>query len=146
MISACFGCSDSETEEHLEHVIPAHKPKNFAEAVSELNSREAAFFDGSASDEMKQEMIDIIVWLPELAADSDLRRDNWETVQKTSQELSKIAASPSSEQPPESWNSHLDELEAIVPFSDLSHPGANPQQVEDSQTSEPTVAGEQQNG
>ncbi|WP_146512324.1 hypothetical protein [Thalassoglobus neptunius] len=144
MLCTCCGCGGDEEEEHLEHIIPAHKPRNFAEAVSELQSRGVSIWDETASAEMKDEMLDIINWLPELAADSDLRRKQWETVQSTSQELSRIATSQDSEKSVESWNSYLEELESLVPYSDLAHPGANLRQVQHTETSEPTSAGEQQ--
>lgn len=92
LCTAPAGCSGPESEEdhHLEHVIPEHKPDDFADAVGELESRWTSLGDKPAGTERLQELTDIVDWLPELAADSDLKRAQWEQVQQTTQQLSGI--------------------------------------------------------
>ena len=67
-------------EDHIGHVIPAHKPKTFPDAVHrlrELNdalARDAAQGQPAASPGEKTLNIalDIANWLPEIAAESDM--------------------------------------------------------------------------
>ncbi len=83
-IAGCAGASHEE-EEHADHVIPAHKPANFVEAVKALESR---FASAPESPEAVQELQDIIDWLPELAAQTDLEKADWDRVQEISIALS----------------------------------------------------------
>jgi hypothetical protein len=76
-------------DEHLEHFVPAHKPADFAALVEQLEKRIAQQTPTSGSGEEKsesaqsaeerQELIDILGWIPELAADSELRKQEFET-------------------------------------------------------------------
>jgi len=87
-ISALSGCaSPSEEDAHAEHVIPAHKPADFISAVDDLASR----IDARAMNEQSvQELRDIIGWLPELAAQTDLVKAEWDQVHEISMTLSRI--------------------------------------------------------
>lgn len=82
------GCSGSELadahdeDHHMEHFVPHHKPANFAMAVEEIEHRAHHLSDhaghghGDEADEF-QELLDIVGWIPELAADSDLNEVDW---------------------------------------------------------------------
>lgn len=120
LLLACYGCGHHEEDEdhHLEHLIPAHKPESFAEAVTELKSRGPAVFAGEATDDAQQELLDIINWLPELAADSDLKRKQWEQVQGAGLELRQLIANPTAETSQSRWNELVEELEELIPVSD----------------------------
>ncbi len=74
-----IGCGDGE-EQHLEHFIPAHKPKSFGELVEQIFARveAAASAESDVDATVLKELKDIIEWIPELAADSDLRKADWE--------------------------------------------------------------------
>jgi hypothetical protein len=75
-------------EDHAGHVIPAHKPKTFPNAVRrlrELNDglvRDLTGVDAPASSDQKtlQIALDIANWLPEIAADSDMPEGPWNKV------------------------------------------------------------------
>jgi hypothetical protein len=84
------GCSSPEEEEHLEHVIPEHKPSTYRETVEQLDRRFRAWMEGSggAREQQLAEFGDVIRWLPELAADSDLKRQQWEQVRDCAERLS----------------------------------------------------------
>ena len=113
-----FGCGhDEEQDHHLEHLIPAHKPQSFAEAVEELSSRGATVFTGQGSEDAHHELLDIIDWLPELAADSDLKRTQWEQVRDTGFELREIATNLSEESQLQ-WNALVQQLGILIPDSD----------------------------
>ena len=91
-LSLPAGCSRAtgvgEEDEHLEHFIPPHKPQKFRELVEELSKRVthlSGATDPSAAE--LQELRDIIDWIPELAADSELLKADWELAERTGKEL-----------------------------------------------------------
>ena len=62
-----------------EHGILPHKPHSFEEAVSEIESRGRALIANSDKPPTQvTEWFDILGWLPELAADTELKRADWE--------------------------------------------------------------------
>lgn len=85
---ALLGCAQSESEEHAHHEFPEHRPANFKEAVADIKLRswELATKGKHGSLEFYQ-FVDIIRWVPEMAADSDLRKEDWETAKATSDRM-----------------------------------------------------------
>ena len=89
LIAIVGGCAPSEltppagdnpamTHEE-EHGILPHKPHSFEEAVSEIESRGRALIANSDKPPTQvTEWFDILGWLPELAADTELKRADWE--------------------------------------------------------------------
>ena len=88
LLPGLCGCGGSEVadahddDHHLEHFVPHHKPANYAEAVEEIEHRAQHLSDHAGhghADEAEefQELLDIVNWLPELAADSDLNEADW---------------------------------------------------------------------
>lgn len=89
LLPVMCGCSDSEADDsgedhhhHLEHFVPHHKPANFATAVEEIEHRAQHLSDHAGhghADEKDEflELVDIVNWIPELAADSDLNEADW---------------------------------------------------------------------
>lgn len=98
---------------HSSHGLAAHRPESFAAAVEQLATRYEALAttpsDNSAANATValQELKDIARWLPELAGDSDLRRTDWEQVQRLALDL---------QQRIEPWQS----------AKDATHPAARP--------------------
>jgi hypothetical protein len=86
---------DRPEEEHIGHVIPAHKPKDFPVAVRKLRELNRAIDAGIARGQMKALnddrtlpiALDIATWLPEIAADSDMPEAPWNTVNARSESL-----------------------------------------------------------
>lgn len=78
-----LGCQTNSEE--LAHEIPAHKPASFYRAVDSLNKRWSVCENWSAEDQ--QQFVDIAGWLPELAAQTELSRLEWERVQELSRTL-----------------------------------------------------------
>lgn len=88
LLPSLCGCGGSEMadanddDHHLEHFVPHHKPVNFAAAVHEIEHRAKHLSDhvghghANEADEF-QELLDIVGWIPELAADSDLNESDW---------------------------------------------------------------------
>jgi len=89
------GEANGSDENHAGHVIPAHKPKTFPEAVRSLKKlndqivREvAAGQPGAPADEKTvHHALDVANWLPEIAADSDMPEKPWNEVNTRSAAL-----------------------------------------------------------
>lgn len=95
---AITGCAlaKSDDDGELHHITPAHKPASFAAAVPDLRSRLNELTDTesvSVDDLRRRELLDILIWLPELAGDSDLEKADWDLVQRTVAELEQLLAS-----------------------------------------------------
>ncbi|MBI1347810.1 hypothetical protein GC163_16160 [bacterium] len=86
---------EDHDHEH-EHGIPSHKPKTLTDAVGQLVPRWKSVTAEVQAGHVEHvegeftELLDIIRWLPELAADTDLKKAEWEQVQHSSQELETI--------------------------------------------------------
>lgn len=83
-------------KEHLDHVIPDHKPHDFPDAVREIARRDRALreeiAEGHAEHILEElnELLDILNWIPDLAADSELRKAEWDGVRTAAQQLKSI--------------------------------------------------------
>ena len=81
-LAGCGSSEDAHEDEHLEHFVPAHKPNNFSELVEQLALRAPQLTGpsqptggtGESQPAAVREFSDIIGWIPELAADSELKR------------------------------------------------------------------------
>lgn len=95
-VAGCGAVEESHDDEHLEHFVPAHKPRDFVELVEQLALRvpqlaSAASPGGDEDHAMAvQEMSDIIGWIPELAADSELIKADFESAVATGNKLSAV--------------------------------------------------------
>lgn len=131
LVTLC-GCGDSAEAPHLEHLIPAHKPESLATAVTELRRRGAETYAetyaGGVTGEESAQLADIITWLPELAADSDARRAQWERIQSISRELAELQKSAPADGS-QRWRELVDELDDLARAAGAA-------------TSESTVAGD----
>lgn len=82
-----------EVDEHG-HAAPAHKPATFAKGVAQVERRYLQAAEGPKASEQTavrdQELADVIDWLPELAADTDLDEAAWNDVQRSSRELAAL--------------------------------------------------------
>tara|TARA_R110002167_G_scaffold169965_1_gene367913 strand:- start:651 stop:1124 length:474 start_codon:yes stop_codon:yes gene_type:complete len=89
--TGCTQTAESSTEDqHLEHHIPGHKPKSYTATVRELDTRMRWLLNHKqeeGSQEKQQELGEIIDWIPELAADSELKHRDWDEVKQSSTEL-----------------------------------------------------------
>ena len=132
---------DEHHDEHLEHFVPAHKPNTFADLVDQLAKRapqlEEANQPGdslSGSDSLSdsdsggghatalQEFSDIVGWIPELAADSELMKADFESAVATGNKLTAAFAEtlgPQSTKPFDAATIEplIEELRKLVPQS-----------------------------
>ena len=89
------GEAKGHEEEHAGHVIPAHKPTAFPDAVRRLRELNDQFLRQGTSDlsetstdpKTLQITLDIANWLPEIAADSDMPETPWNEVNTRSARL-----------------------------------------------------------
>jgi len=75
--------SSADHDDH-DHHIPEHRPKDYSDAVRQLTRRieqvrSEARHPAHALEELKK-LRDVITWLPELAADSDLKKPEWDRI------------------------------------------------------------------
>ena len=121
LLTSLSGCGTSEHADahddhhHLEHFVPHHKPANFAEAVDEIEHRaehlsEHAGHGHDDEAEEFQELVDIINWIPELAADSDLNEADWNKANSAAKTLTAnlVTQRPANEAP------DLEKLPSII--------------------------------
>jgi hypothetical protein len=81
--------------EHAGHVAPAHKPKDFPEAVHRLRASGLAIKEGISrgrlgallEDQTLPIALDVATWLPEIAADSDMPEKSWDVVHEESKNV-----------------------------------------------------------
>lgn len=90
--SAAVG-KDESHEDH-DHHIPEHRPKDYPDAVRQLTRRielvrGEARHPAHAMDELKK-LRDVITWLPELAADSDLKKREWDRIHELAKRLDRL--------------------------------------------------------
>jgi hypothetical protein len=87
--TGCAGPAGDHAEEA--HAVPAHHPRTFRRAVAEIGRRGATLsnsgLDAGIRDRERLELLDIVRWLPELAADTDLGRRDWELVRDAARDL-----------------------------------------------------------
>ena len=122
LIQLC-GCALQVDEGgRLEHISPAHKPKDFVECVGQLQQRGTKYFSGDVADTEVVELKDVINWLPELAADSDLKRSHWEAVQRKVPQLLALLHAPAEGDSRDNWAKHMAELHDLVPLANTWGP------------------------
>lgn len=82
VVTGCAGPAPDHEEEA--HAVPAHHPRTFRRAVADIGRRGAVLTAGGLDDESREfqrrQLLDIVRWLPELAADTELGRRAWERV------------------------------------------------------------------
>jgi|GEM_PF-5581224 len=84
-VLGCAGCGQPPEHDLADaHALPPHHPRTFHRAVAMLGGDDLA----------PTERLDVIRWLPELAADTTLGREPWERVVRLSAALA--AADPRS--------------------------------------------------
>lgn len=112
------GCSDSSidlksNEEAAHgHVIPAHKPASLTEAVLAIEQLQTQ--PDLLTESQNHELEDILGWLPELAAQTDLKKKDWERIQHLSRSLLSDYAEARDLQEPWIFSSSWDELKTLA--------------------------------
>lgn len=115
---AAAGCGAPEAEEHLEHVIPAHKPASYSEGITALDVRGQLYFKNQMSPLEHSQLRDIVDWLPELAADSDLTHREWNIVHSIGSDLKTIVNEVPRPDLAQRWIEHIAALRELIPAAD----------------------------
>lgn len=94
VLATITGCGEEKESLHeMDHVTPAHWPGNLQDAASKISERVQRISAkiGSESDLQlaETELRELIEWVPEVAADSDLSEEDWLPIYNASEELRK---------------------------------------------------------
>lgn len=125
------GCGAASSEEDHHHSHSHDNPRTtFTESVTAIRQRSARFTSGQAPEDDSliawklERLVEIIEALPELAADSDLKKAEWDRVTAISNELLVILRSTdaASRKEPAAGTNRLEsliaELEQMAPLSE----------------------------
>lgn len=85
-MAGCAGQADSD-DHHLSHVLPPHWPKDLADAALKLEQRWKLVRDDEQAIKERSELSEIVSWLPEVAADTDLDEQQWQPLYDQSESL-----------------------------------------------------------
>jgi len=91
------GCGNQPADgeyEKVEHFVPAHWPSDLLDASSKITERALRLSGQSTTDTptIENQLRDIVGWVPEIAADTDLTEAQWNPVYEASEALSKRLA------------------------------------------------------
>jgi hypothetical protein len=134
-LSGCGVVSSAGDDDHLEHHVPEHKPATFAAAIEQIRIRherlatEFQTADAGLVERDLSELLDIVGWLTELAADSPMKKPEWDQVNRSSKELLAVyqrIVPMTKDAPRGKWpaeTSRVDELMAsltkLIPFAEI---------------------------
>lgn len=88
-----MGCAgDEDSTGHVHHEFPQHRPGNLQEAVASVahRSHDLAHHGGQRNTREFSEFVDVIRWIPEMAADSDLKQAQWETARQAAERIENL--------------------------------------------------------
>ena len=112
------GCQGKQGVEEEDHHIPEHLPADFDQALNRVEQLVSHLRSGSALEKMPTEvdvpteLRDVVRWLPELAAQSDLAEEDWNQVDRATVDL--IEKFAKAKEPPEKWIGQGEILSAIA--------------------------------
>ncbi len=85
---ALVGCSESQDSLHgLDHVVPAHWPSSLQDAADKIEQRVTSIHSQTESEAARDELLDLIEWAPEIAADTDMSEEQWLPIYRMSETL-----------------------------------------------------------
>ena len=95
-IGSLVGCIEGRSSNHeLEHAVPAHWPTSLADAADKIEARINAVEAPTAETAPSRiEIVEILSWVPEVAADCDMREPEWNTVHAACQSANDVMKSP----------------------------------------------------
>jgi hypothetical protein len=91
MAGGCAGPAGDHEEDA--HALPEHHPRTFRRAVVDIGHRggvlTSGMLEGPQWELQRRQLLDIVRWLPELAADTELGRRDWERVNDAARGLAR---------------------------------------------------------
>lgn len=119
----------------LDHEIPAHRPHDFRDALEAIAELDGALRAGE-SVEAYDKLYDIIRWLPEIAAETELAEPEWNTIDQASQKLLSYLPRP----PLENQQPYLDVADQVVAVhKQLAPLAASVPSTQNNQSNPPSV-------
>ncbi|HBJ35678.1 MAG TPA: hypothetical protein DDZ51_13220 [Planctomycetaceae bacterium] len=97
VVVASTGCGNPSQDgdyEKVEHFVPAHWPNDLLDASAKIEERTSQLKGQPATDAkaIEDQLRDIVGWVPEIAADTDLTEQQWNPIYFASEKLSKRLA------------------------------------------------------
>jgi hypothetical protein len=95
MLACVLGCGESKKSLHeMDHVTPAHWPTDLSDAANKLSERLKSVQANSAEANQEarvalKELTDLVGWVPEVAADTDLAESDWVKLFEASESVRK---------------------------------------------------------
>ncbi len=79
---ANLGCVEGRSSNHeLDHQVPPHWPQSLSDAADKIEARLATMrSSGQGTTAARSELLEIVDWLPEVAADSALDESSWNEI------------------------------------------------------------------
>ncbi|MEC9116371.1 MAG: hypothetical protein VX607_05850, partial [Planctomycetota bacterium] len=110
---------------HVDHLIPDHYPDDFYAAAQRLSELVEAFSIGKkvkskGGVSAEKEYSDLLRWLPELAADTDLLEPEWNEVDQFSTEATEEYSGAKEDS--KNWSNQQAKLPRILEIAELTLP------------------------
>lgn len=127
-IACMLGCGESKKSLHeMDHVTPQHWPVDLTDAANKLTERMQVLSNSGTDSKIDpavalKELSDIVGWIPEVAADTDLAEGDWMKLYEASEIVRKKllgakTIEPGVPQDIEKLCSLLIEAQALIPKS-----------------------------
>jgi hypothetical protein len=88
LLPAIAGCGQGKESLHeMDHATPEHWPKDLADAVDKISQRLAIFKSDPGHAIARQQLRDLVNWVPEIAADTDIPEPHWIPIHRLSETL-----------------------------------------------------------
>ena len=99
-----IGCAPGgEDAHHNDEFVPEHTPRSLMDLSTKIQERVAILKASPSNAVAKSELADLISWSAEVAADSDISEERWNTIYEHSEQL-RLAVDGASDD----WNIKLD--------------------------------------
>lgn len=119
-----FGCNGEKSSLYgdLDHVMPDHWPSDVTQAGQMMRQRLEKFKSSGDDQQTKSELLDLISWAPEIAADTELAEHHWQTIYDQSEKLQRRLSTGEAPQALATEIEKLSELLLLVPSQIQSDP------------------------
>ena len=83
-----LGCvAEKESLHEMDHELPPHWPQNMEDAAQKIEQRLGLLETKESLETTREELSDLITWVPEVAADTDLPELEWVPIYELSETL-----------------------------------------------------------
>ncbi len=93
LLCIVIGCAEGKESLHeLDHELPPHWPTSMSDAAAQIEERITLDSSSPYHSEARGELEDLVSWIPEIAADTDLTEADWLPIYELSETLRKHLA------------------------------------------------------